>query len=98
MTDKTFEEKLNELPCEFYKIFEEQCPFHCGEVYKKRVKYELRIEVRQHDENKRFHIFYKTSEFSIGDSRRFIGDPCGMGFKTLDEALEDLKGYLNNDR
>jgi hypothetical protein len=96
MTDKTIEEKLNELPCEFYEIFEEKCPFHCGEIYKKRVKYELTIEVRQHDEYKRFRIFYKTSDLPIGDCRRFLGKSSGIGFKTLDEALEDLKGYLND--
>lgn len=102
MTDKQIEELLNTIPLTITKNIKDRC-FSCGSELEKRVEYNLKIDISQHEIRpnvvvKHFKMFYYTTSFSNGDSRKYIGRCCGLGFKTLNEAFEELKGYLNNDR
>ena len=100
MTDKTIEDLLNEIPLTITKYIKDRC-FSCGSEHEKRVEYDLKIEISQHEIRpnvvvKHFKMFYYTTSFPQGDSRKYIGHACGQGFKTLNEAFEELKGYLND--
>ena len=102
MTDKQIEELLNTIPLTITKNIKDRC-FSCGSEHEKRVEYSLKIDISQHEIRpkivvKHFKMFYCTTSFPAGDSRKYIGRCCGQGFKTLNEAFEELKGYLNNDR
>lgn len=101
MTDKTFEERIDELPILIQKNVKTFCS--CGAIHEKLVTYELQIRVDRSygvkgDFRPQYYIFYQCSDFPIGNSNRYIGEPCGIGFRTTKEAFENLKGYLENDR
>ena len=102
MTDKQIEELLNTIPLTITKNIKDRC-FSCGSEHEKRVEYNLKIDISQREIRpnvvvKHFKMFYYTTSFPNGDSRKYIGRCCGRGFKTLNEAFEELKGYLSNDR
>ena len=101
MEEKTIEELLNTIPLTITKKIKDRC-FSCGSEHEKRVEYNLKIYVSQHEIRpnvvvKHFKMFYYTTSFSAGDSRKYIGHACGLGFKTLNEAFEELKGYLKEN-
>ena len=101
MTDKTFEEQIDELPIRIQKKVKTRCI--CGATHEKIITYELQIRIdRSYGINGAFrpqyYIFYKCSDSTINDTARYIGEHCGIGFRTTKEAFENLKGYLNNGR
>lgn len=93
-----FEKQLNKLPCQILKVIQEPCPFGCGGMHKRQIKYVLKIDVSQKDEEKRYKIYYYSSDIFSGRNDKYIGDPCGLGFKTLNDALNDLIFYLKRDK
>ena len=104
MTDKEqiIEDLLNSIPLRIYKKLKDYC-FSCGREYEKSVEYYLKIEILQHEDRpnvmkKRFKMFYETSSIGTGDKRKYIGKSTGLGYLTLKEAFEELKGYLKNER
>lgn len=44
----------------------------------------------------RYKLYYKCDELSGMD--RYIGNPTGMGYITIEEAAEDLRRCLENDK
>lgn len=92
-----FENALAPMPETITKIIEERCPY-CGTMHRKQVKYELKITVSLYTTekcaSKRYKIFYETRDISQGDRNKYIGDPTGLGHRTLIDALNELKGYL----
>lgn len=104
MTDKeqTIEELLNSIPLRICKYLKDYC-YSCCREYEKTVEYVLKIEILQFEGKpnvikKRFKMFYETSSISSGDARKYIGRNTGIGYLTLKEAFEELKGYLTNER
>ncbi len=102
MTDKQIENLLNTIPLTITKYIKDKC-YSCGAEHEKKVEYDLKIDISQHEIRpnivvKHFKMFYLTTSFSNGDKRKYIGNPCGLGFKTLNEAFEELRGYLTYDR
>lgn len=100
--NEQIENLLNTIPLNITEYIKDKC-FSCGCEHKKRVEYQLKINISQHETRsgvvvKHFKIFYETNSFSSGDKRKYIGNPCGLGFRTLYNAFEELKGYLNNDK
>lgn len=96
----TIEELLNTIPLKITKNIEDTC-YSCGCKHQKRCQYNFKIELIQHEirpnvVKKRFKMYYETSSFSNGDSRKFIGHSTGLGFLTMREAFDELKGYLND--
>ena len=92
------EEMLETIPTNIVKTLDVQC-FSCGSTHKKQIRYELKIEVFNHETRpnrikKRYKMYYETKSFGAGDNLRYIGNPGGLGFSTLKEAFEELKGYL----
>lgn len=100
------EDLLNTIPLRILKFVDSHCP-HCNTPHKQACEYKLKIDVSQYEKRKdvvtkRYKIYYETSSFGLGDNRRYIGNPAGLGFETLKEAFNELKGYLderkiNND-
>lgn len=92
------EDLINSLPFDVFQEHEHQCD--CGQKYTKKHKYELEIKLLQYytidgEPAHRYLIYYICRDFSIGSSNRFIGRAVGMGQATLKEAIEELKGYIN---
>lgn len=105
MTDKeqTIEELLNSIPFRICKKIKKVYCYSCNREYEKLVEYDLKIKILQHEVRpnvikKRFKMFYQTSSMSFGDARKYIGKSTGIGYLTLKEAFEELKGYLTNER
>lgn len=97
----SIEKLLETIPVTITKEIEITC-FSCGTKYKRKCRYELQIKLSKHEARmgvmkRRYHIFYECGAFGYGDSDRYIGNPCGLGFLTLEEAIKDLKGYLINE-
>ena len=92
------EEMIMQLPYNLYREHEYRC--HCGAVHKKNYRYELEIKILPHFELDkpayRFLAYYKNNEIPLGDSNKYIGHACGFGQATLKEAIQELKGYIND--
>lgn len=93
---------LNTIPLRIKKVIESNCP-HCNTPYKYTCEYMLKIDVSQHEKRKgivtkRYKMFYETSYFGIGNEKRYIGRCTGLGFETLEEAFNELKGCLDEKR
>ena len=99
MTDKeqNIEDWLNSIPLRICKTIRKYC-YTCNQESEKRVEYNLKIDISQHEVRpnvikKYFKMFYETSSIGPGDERKYIGKSTGLGFLTLKEAFEELKGY-----
>lgn len=95
------EDLLNEIPLTIIKYIEDTC-YSCGCKHNKRCEYSLKIKVSQHElktgvVTKRYKIFYETSSFSSGNKDKYIGNPCGFGFLTLEDAFNNLKTYIDRE-
>lgn len=90
------EDELNELPNSINRIIERKCPC-CEKVFiKEAVRYELRLDILPDCEKKRYRLYYKSNNYySINFDAKYIGEHTGMGFKTIAEAIADLKTHLN---
>lgn len=95
----TFEEMINELPIRIKKNKKIRCS--CGAIHEKMLHYALRIRLdRSYNINgfrPQYYIYYECLDFNVGDSNRYIGESCGIGFRTTTEAIEDLKKHLNKN-
>ena len=95
------EKLIDEIPYSLERLVELNCPC-CNAPYETNARYELKIDVSQYTTDigaqKRYKMYYECPKVSYGNRQRYIGDPTGLGYLTLTEALNDLKGYLNNDR
>lgn len=93
----TIDNLIKELPFDLYQKHEYRC--HCGAIHNKNYRYELKIRILPHYEHGspayRFLIYYENNEISNGDSNKYIGRACGFGQATLEEAVKELKGILN---
>lgn len=86
-------QKLMNYKCSCGQELHRMCTFHlkfdifnCNRLTKKGK------DISSH----RYKLYYKCDELSGMD--RYIGDPTGIGYKTIEEAAEELKRYLENDR
>lgn len=55
----------------------------------------LTLEEKEVSEH-RYKLYYYCKD--LYDRDKYIGNPYGIGYKTLAEAAEELKRYLENDR
>ena len=97
----TIEELLETIPLRITKAIETNCT-SCGNKHLKTCEYNLKIEITEHFINKdtikkHYKMFYNCSSFPNGDCLKYIGKHTGLGYLTLEEAFNDLKGYLDND-
>lgn len=94
----TIEELICELPFNIYKEHELQC-YSCGTKHKENCRYELKVRILPHHAHGkpayRYLAFYECSKFSNGENEKYIGRACGFGQATLEEAVKELKGILN---
>ena len=80
MTNKQIEELLNTIPLTITKNIKDKC-VSCGSEHEKRIEYNLKIDISQHEIRpnvvvKHFKMFYYTTSFPNGDSRKYIGHYC----------------------
>jgi len=91
---KTVEEMFEDLPIRITKKYNSFCP-HCRKPSITVTDYHLAVEVLQIDNRKRYQVYYKALE--AGYNPKYIGEFCGIGFKTLAEAIENLKKVLSRE-
>ena len=97
--NKTTEDYLNELPYRITRTIERKCP-HCGKNFHKlSIQYELTFEMFpfEHSPNMvklRYELFYKAKGLYFPERDMIIGENAGLGHKTIKEAVEALKEYL----
>ena len=101
MADKQIEDLINELPFRITCEYDYKCS--CGAVHRREYNYELRIEILPNTTLTkvchRYLVYYKIREYGTfaNDSvPKSIGVDCGYGKSTIKEAIEELKGYLND--
>lgn len=93
------EEMINSLPFKLFRTYEYKCD--CGHTYTKKHTYELEIKLIEHyrlndEPEPRYLVFYICRDFGVGSSKRYIGCAAGMGERTLEEAIQGLKRYIND--
>lgn len=99
---KTIEEMIDELPFNIYKEVEEPC-YKCGTIHRVQLKYELTIRLMRHFDEKgkghtRYFIYYDNNKLPSGYTDKYIGRCAGFGQATIEEAINELKGYIKNDK
>ncbi len=88
------EDKLNELPYFFQQKIQQKCEC-CGKTNITRfIQYELQIKILPNENGHRYLIYYKSNDSNMFFDSKYIGEHLGIGFKTLEKAMEDLKKYL----
>ena len=100
--NKTFDERINKLPVLIQKKIMHNCGA-CGTAHLKTVNYRLKMRIdRSYGMNNyirpQYYIYYQCDDFNIKDNDRYIGEHCGMGFRTTSEALDDLERYLKYEQ
>lgn len=97
-----FENLINTLPVRIQLKKEVRCS--CGAVHTETITYQLKLDVDIYYSGERnqisrpiYRLYYKCSNFSIGNSNRYIGVNAGLGFYTFKEAYEDLLRYLKRE-
>lgn len=95
-----FENLINTLPVRIHKQKKIEC--YCGAEHEKLVTYKLQLNIdRSYGLNGHFrpqyNLYYKCSDFSIGNPNRYIGNIGGLGFCTFKDAYDDLLRYLKQE-
>lgn len=88
------QEELKNLPYYLNQRFEVLCP-ECGKTYiTKQIDYELQLDIVPNSSGNRFRLYYRANNYGLYDKDKYIGENFGLGFKTLEEAIADLKNVL----
>lgn len=96
----SIESIINSLPIQIVKEVNERCHC-CGSERKEVLNYTLQLKVhRTYTLNRavdRYHAFYLCGSRPCGDSLRYIGEACGLGETSLEQALLKLKERLEHE-
>lgn len=96
----SIENIISSIPTQIVKEIKEPC--HCCGAEKTQVlQYTLQIKVsRTYNLSRpidRYHAFYLCGARPSGDSLRYIGQACGLGETSLEQALLKLKERIKNE-
>lgn len=89
---------ISKMPFRLFRTYEDFCPY-CRHSEERTTILELCIdmllyEVRPNVLKPRYKMYYKP----LGGNIKCIGNPTGIGFLTLKEALRDLLTYKKDIR
>ena len=95
------ENLLDELPYRITKKLQGRCTT-CGNEFESRTAYELQIDIFLHETSrnvikKRYRIYYRSPDYYMFGKDKIIECNTGLGYKTIKEAVENLKTYLKSE-